>query len=97
MCDDRDSGKLWQCNADQMVLYIINGLALDTEVWTPRLDLDQQTALNMCIAKGVAGLPDWLRRKGGPQKKDKCEVPSLFPLVKSKCWADGGRWGQEVQ
>ena len=63
-----------------------SGMLSDPGTWCPRSDLHPDQVTSYMWARSKLGLPDWLRRSNATA----CRPPSVFPLVKSKCYRDDG-------
>ena len=85
--DDRDSNKAWLMSAPSMIGYLQGAIEADTQTWRRRDDLAPAMTCCWLEARSVLGLPSFLRRWRGPRAL--CP-PTLFPLVKSKCFSDQG-------
>ena len=83
--DDRCSTRMWLVEASEAFLYILSALLKDTEVWQ-KSDFSLEQVQKVLQARVIWGLPEFLRRR--VKKVD--PTPSIFPLVKSKCWGAGG-------
>ena len=86
--DDRDVGKVWLLDPPAMMGYLEASLEQDGTNWRRRPDVSPSAAACWIEARGILGLPPWLRRWRSPQQTSR--PPVLFPLVKSKCFSDRG-------
>ena len=83
--DDRDACKVWCVDGREMFAYMVKECQLDL-AWSMRRDLTPSDVCQFSVARAMLGLPAWLRRgEPGPVRS-----PSIFPLIKSKCFADDG-------
>eukprot|EP00971_Amphidinium_carterae_P074780 1477735-Amphidinium_carterae.2 len=84
--DDKLSNKAWLVRTLEVFAFLVSSLLADPAfVFCPTISKD--AALLFLVAKGFWGLPAWLRRVGS---KRQWELPTLVPLIKSKCWGDDG-------
>ena len=90
MGDDRASGKAWLAPKTQVFLYLLWGVLSAVE-WCFRPELSKKAAQILEYAKGMAGLPAFLRRRRFPRGSPQHTHATMFPLVKSKCHEDTGR------
>jgi len=82
--DDRDASKMWLVEACPMFLHLLSAILADP-AWIRMPSISTDDVVRMMWAKCYLGLPAWLRRGA-----TRCRPPSVFPLIKSKCWADSG-------
>ena len=81
--DDRDACKMWCVDGREMFAHVVEECQPDP-AWTMRRDFTPHDVCQFSVARAVLGLPAWLRR-GEPG----CvRSPSIFPLTKSRCFAD---------
>eukprot|EP00972_Heterocapsa_arctica_P021631 3180456-Heterocapsa_arctica.AAC.1 len=64
----------------------MHGLLQDHATWKHRPDITLDDVTKYLWARASLGLPSWLRKSSSSS----CSPPSMFPLVKSKCYADSG-------
>jgi len=88
--DDQDSTKAWALKRAEAGVHIINSMLLDVDTWVYTPGITPQTVLYLYSARAQAGLPDFLVRRRQPHRQP--SPPTLFPVVKSKCYADCGHW-----
>ena len=84
--DDRDAGKVWRVRPEEMFLHMTSAMLDDPATWCPWPDLHPDQVVSYMWARSKLGLPGWLRKSAAPT----CRPPSVFPLVKSKCFLDDG-------
>ena len=85
--DDRDPGRAWTASTFELILYVLGSLLNPANGWTHRPELSVSSVVPYLHARALLGLPHWLRT--APRRVSRC--PSLFPLVKSKCFDVGGK------
>ena len=87
--DDKEPSRMWRARSEQLHANLLQGLLLDRGTWQPtELSLDTLRALE--LARGLAGLPSWLRAGASPLAAQ-VRPPTMFPLCKSKCYAPTGQ------
>ena len=84
--DDRVRNKAWQVPVRQAYLFMFSSV-LHTEGWKHKPLLREKALQIVEWAKMFAGIPAFLRRGALAAKT---RVPSMFFLVKSKCFSDLG-------
>ena len=85
--DDRSSTKLWSVSSTELQANMLAS-ALGDPQWILEPHLGAGALKNLAVAKGMAGLPSWLRSERNAVVN--CVPPFVFPLVKSKCFTDSG-------
>jgi len=85
--DDRDANKAWLLSAPSMIGYLRSSIEADFHTWRRRDDITPDMACCWLEACSILGLPSFLRRWRGTRR---LAPPTLFPLVKSKCFLDQG-------
>ena len=82
--DDKGTSKMWRVKTKELHAYMVSSL-LEAPGWTlTRLTLSTVRAFE--LARAAASLPPFLTR----HLDRKHELPTAFPLFKSKCWGDNG-------
>eukprot|EP00971_Amphidinium_carterae_P082130 1624575-Amphidinium_carterae.1 len=85
--DDRDHGKAWLVRLRELFAYLCVQV-LEDPTWIFHASLCARDVLAHCVMKGLLGLPPFLRKN---RWSAKWAPPYVYPLVKSKCFANCGR------
>eukprot|EP00971_Amphidinium_carterae_P067375 1333925-Amphidinium_carterae.1 len=87
IADDRDTGKVWRMEVEEMGAVLLSQVLQDP-AWQHLPQLTPHDVLVWHVVQAEWGLPKWLR--GHPRSNTWC-APWVFPLVKSKCYEDTGK------
>ena len=86
--DDKDHSKIWVADQGDLCRYVAECVEMD-QTWAKRDDLRARD-VSVCLwARAFWGLPAWLRR-GKLATAGNVKFPTLFPLVKGKCFSVTG-------
>ena len=79
--DDKDHSKIWVADQGDLCRYVAE--------WAKREDLRPRDVSVWLWARAFWGLPAWLRR-GKLATAGNVKFPTVFPLVKGKCFSVTG-------
>ena len=82
--DDKDHSKIWVADRGDLCRYVAECVETDKS-WARRDDLRPRDVSVWLWARAFWGLPAWLRR-GRLATTGKVKFPTVFPLVKGKCF-----------
>ena len=82
--DDKDQSKIWVADRDDLCRYVTECVEMDKS-WAKRDDLRPRDVSVWLWARAFWGLPAWLRR-GKLVTSGGVKFPTVFPLVKGKCF-----------
>ena len=86
--DDKDHSKIWVADQVDLCRYVAECVKLD-QAWARRDDLRPRDVSVWLWARAFCGLPAWLRR-GKLVTAGNVKFPTVFPLVKGKCFSVTG-------
>ena len=86
--DDKDHSKIWVADQVDLCRYVAECVELD-QAWARRDDLRPRDVSVWLWARAFWGLPAWLRR-GKLATAGAVKFPTVFPLVKGKCFSVTG-------
>ena len=86
--DDKDHSKIWVADQGDLCRYVAECVEMDKS-WAKRDDLRPRDVSVWLWARAFWGLPAWLRR-GRLATSGNVKFPTVFPLVKGKCFSVSG-------
>ena len=86
--DDKDHSKIWVADQGDLCRYVAECVEMDKS-WAKRDDLRPRDVSVWLWARAFWGLPAWLRR-GKLATSGNVKFPTVFPLVKGKCFSVTG-------
>ena len=86
--DDKDHSKIWVADQVDLCRYVAECVEMD-QTWARRDDLRPRDVSVWLWARAFWGLPAWLRR-GKLATVGNVKFPTVFPLVKGKCFSVTG-------
>ena len=86
--DDKDHSKIWVADQVDLCRYVAKCVEMD-QTWARRDDLRPRDVSVWLWARAFLGFPAWLRR-GKLATAGNVKFPTVFPLVKGKCFSVTG-------
>ena len=86
--DDKGHSKIWVADQVDLCRYVAECVEMD-QTWSRRDDLRPRDVSVWLWARAFWGLPAWLRR-GKLATVGNVKFPTVFPLVKGKCFSVTG-------